>query len=130
MAADDEGIVGEAFELVEIAEVTPLLRDDEAGPFTAGELHFARATSDPERRLAARLAAKRAACRLLGGDTSLRDVEVVRRRGAAPSLRLSRRAEDRLMALGAGRTLVSLTHERRHAAALVLLLETAAPTRE
>jgi phosphopantetheinyl transferase (holo-ACP synthase) len=129
MASDPDGIVGEAFELVEIAEVTPLLHDDETGPFTAGELGFARATSDPERRLAARLAAKRAACRLLGGETTLRDVEVVRGRGA-PSLRLSPRAEDRLAILGAKRTLVSLTHERRHAAALVLLVEAARPPAE
>jgi len=39
-----------------------------------------------------------------------------------PALRLSGAARDRLQALGAGRALVSLTHERAHAAALVVLL--------
>jgi phosphopantetheinyl transferase (holo-ACP synthase) len=40
----------------------------------------------------------------------------------APTLRLSTRAEARLHALGARRTLVSLTHERKQAAASVLFL--------
>ena len=47
--------------------------------------------------------------------------EVVRGHGA-PTLRFSKAAEARLAALGAYRALVSLTHERRQAAASVLLL--------
>ena len=39
-----------------------------------------------------------------------------------PRLRLSGGARERLTALGASGALVSLTHERRHAAALVLLV--------
>jgi holo-[acyl-carrier-protein] synthase len=118
---DADGVVASAFEVLEIAEVGPLLASGDH-PFSDEELAFARARSDPERRLAARLAAKRAAARLLGGDVSPADVEVSRRPGAPPRLRLSPRAQDRLRALGAGDTLVSLTHERRHAAAAVLLL--------
>lgn len=116
-----DGVVASALEVLEIAEAGRLLASG-AHPFSAGELAFARARSDPERRLAARLAAKRAAVRLLGGDVTPADVEVARRPGSPPRLRLSPRAQERLRALGADETLVSLTHERRHAAAVVLLL--------
>ena len=117
----DDGVVAEAFVLVELAEVDGLLTGGEDLPFTAGEMAYAQAKSDPGRRLAARLAAKRAASGLLGPGFGPRDVEVVRGHGA-PSLRFSPAAEARLRALGATRTLVSLTHERQQAAASVLLL--------
>jgi holo-[acyl-carrier-protein] synthase len=118
---DPDGVVASAIEVLEVAEVAPLLAGG-AHPFSAEELKFARARSDPERRLAARLAAKRAAARLLGGEVSPADVEVWRRPGAPPRLRLSARAEARMRQQGADQILVSLTHERRHAAAAVLLL--------
>ena len=86
------------------------------------ELAYARDKSDPERRLAARLAAKRAAVRLLGAGVTEDDVEVLRGPGGPPRLRLSARAEARLARLGAARALVSLTHGRQHAAAAVLLV--------
>jgi len=120
MIADD-GVVAEAFVLVNLAEVEGLVRSGEEMPFTAGEMAYARAKSDPDRRLAARLAAKRAASALLGPGFGLSDVEVVRGYGP-PSLHFSLAAEARLRALGATRALVSLTHERRQAAASVLLL--------
>jgi holo-[acyl-carrier-protein] synthase len=118
---DADGIVASTLEVLEVAEVAPLLAGG-AHPFSAEELAFARARSDPERRLAARLAAKRAAARLLGGGVSPSDVEVWRRPGSPPRLRLSPGAEARLRVHGADQILVSLTHERRHAAAAVLLL--------
>lgn len=118
---DADGVVAEHVEIVAIAEVGPLLAGGR-GPFTAGELDYARDKSDPERRLAARLAAKRAVVRLLGGGVAEADVEVVRVAGSAPRLRLSARAEDELRKTGAGRALVSLTHGRAHAAAAVLLV--------
>lgn len=111
-----------AFALVEIEEVARLENAGDLHAFTAGEEAYARARRDPQRRLAARLAAKRAACRLLGGDVELSDVEVVRGRYGPPALRLSQRARARMARLGARETLVSLTHERQHAAAVVLLL--------
>jgi holo-[acyl-carrier protein] synthase len=119
----DDGVRASALELIEIEEVDRLLASGETSAFTAAELAFARARSDPARRLAARLAAKRAAIRLLGAELAPRDFEVVRDEHGPPSLRLSARAQERLDALGAARLLVSLTHERHHAAALVLLLE-------
>jgi holo-[acyl-carrier-protein] synthase len=117
----EEGVVASALELVEVEEAARLLAAGASGVFSAAELAYARARVDPERRLAARLAAKRAACRLLGAGTSAHDVAVAREGHGPPTLRLSPAARARLHALGADRTLVSLTHERRHAAALVVL---------
>ena len=118
---DEDGVVAEAIEVLAIAEVAGLLADGR-GPFSEAELAYARDKSDPERRLAARLAAKRAAVRLLGAGVAENDVEVLRGAGGPPRLRLSPRAEERLVRLGAERALVSLTHGREHAAAAVLLV--------
>jgi phosphopantetheinyl transferase (holo-ACP synthase) len=118
---EPDGVVASALEVLEVAEVAPLLAGG-THPFSVEELAFARARSDPERRLAARLAAKRAAARLLGGDVTPADVEVWRRPGHPPRVRLSPRAQACLQARGADDILVSLTHERRHAAAAVLLI--------
>lgn len=91
--------------------------------FTAEERAYAASKSDPARRLAARLAAKRTAAALLGGGIAPADIEVLAARGGPPRLSLSPRASARLRELGAERALVSLTHGRTHAAASVLFLE-------
>lgn len=117
----DDGVVAEAFVLVDISEVASLVGDEAEALFTARELAYARSKSDPERRLAARLAAKQAASQLLGSGLGPSDVEVVRGHGA-PRLSFSPAAQARLAALGATRAVVSLTHERQQAAASVLLL--------
>jgi holo-[acyl-carrier protein] synthase len=121
MEAEADGVRASAVELVEVAEAERLLGEG-ALVFTAAELAYARARADPARRLAARLAAKRAARRLLGDDVAESDVEVVRGPHGPPVLRLSGPAPRRLAEQGAVRALVSLTHERRHAAALVVLV--------
>ena len=115
-------MISETIEVLSIAEVSPLLAEGGTGPFSEAELAYARDKSDPERRLAARLAAKRAAVRLLGPGVAEADVEVVRVPGAPPRLRLSERAQGALRKAGAGAALVSLTHGREHAAAAVLLV--------
>jgi len=115
-----DGVVASAREVVPIGDVERL---DSAAVFTPGELAYAASKSDPERRLAARLAAKRAAAALLGDGIGVSDVEVLPGRGGPPRLRFSPRAEARLRERGAARALVSLTHGRTHAAASVLLLE-------
>lgn len=115
-----EGVLARARVILEIDEVGR--GGGEGGPFTEGERAYAQSKVDPERRLAARLAAKRAVREILGEDVALDDVEVVSRRGGPPALRLSARAEARLRERGGSRLLLSLTHERRHAAAVVLLL--------
>jgi phosphopantetheine--protein transferase-like protein len=113
-----EGVIASAFELLEIHEVTDAPRET----FTEAERRYAESKSDPERRLAARLAAKRAVVRLLGPGTPLAEIEVCPARGGPPSLAFSQAAEARLRSLGVARTLVSLTHGRAHAAAAVLFL--------
>jgi len=118
----EDGVVASAVELVPVDEVEALLAAGGSSAFSEGELAFARARVDPARRLAARLAAKRAARRVLGAGALEREIEVVRADYGPPRLRLVGRALERLTALGASHALVSLTHERRHAAALVLLL--------
>jgi len=114
-------VVLSAREIVRIDDVGRL--DAATTVFTAGERAYAASKSDPERRLAARLAAKRAAAALLGEGIDPADIEVLTVRGGPPRLWLSPRASARLRALGADRALVSLTHGRTHAAASVLLLE-------
>jgi holo-[acyl-carrier protein] synthase len=118
----DDGVLASGVEVVEVDEAERLLASDGGGVFSQGELDYARGRVDPGRRLAARLAAKRAACRLLGGGAAEREVEVRRGASGPPVLRLAGAAEARMRALGASRALVSLTHERTHAAALVVLL--------
>jgi len=121
--SEEDGLVAEAREVLEIAEVEQVLAREaaEGTPFTSAELAYARSKSDPVRRLAARLAAKRAAVRLLGAGVSPAEVEVLRGHGA-PRIELSAGAAARLRGLGATRILVSLTHGRTHAAASVVLV--------
>src|SRR5262245_38801049 len=103
----EDGVVAGTLELVAIAEVVPLPGSaDAASPFSLGELAYARGRRAPERRLAARLAAKRAAARLLGEGFSPRDAEVERGRFGPPRMRLSERALRRLRELGADHMLV------------------------
>jgi phosphopantetheinyl transferase (holo-ACP synthase) len=116
-----DGVVASAFEIVDIADVAALPPYG-AAVFSDGERAYALHKSDPERRLAARLAAKKAALSLLGPPLTLADFEVVRGRGGPPALRLSARATAALLARGATGVLVSLTHGREQAAASVLLV--------
>jgi phosphopantetheinyl transferase (holo-ACP synthase) len=119
-----DGVLASASHVLPITEVAAVLARGDA-PFSPAELGYARSKSDPERRLAARLAAKRAAVSLLGADARLSEVEVLRARGGAPQLRLTGAAGRALAAAGADRALVSLTHGREHAAAVVLLVRNA-----
>ncbi|HXK12516.1 MAG TPA: hypothetical protein VMT70_22960 [Vicinamibacteria bacterium] len=120
--AEEDGVLASRVEVVEIAEAERLLDEGGGGVFSEGELRYARGRVDPGRRLAARLAAKRAAREVLGGDVTEADVEVERGDYGPPRLRLSSAGLERMRAVGATRVLVSLTHERAHAAALVLLV--------
>jgi phosphopantetheine--protein transferase-like protein len=110
-------VVAHALEVVALDEVSAA-----GGVFTPGERAYAESKSDPERRLAARLAAKRAAARALGGGVPLEDIEVRAGYGGPPALRLSGQAAKRLLELGGDFARVSLTHGVRHAAASVLVL--------
>jgi holo-[acyl-carrier protein] synthase len=76
-------------------------------------------------RVAARFAAKEAAVKALGtGFTQgigLRDVRVVSLESGQPTLSFHGKAEERARALGVTRTLLSLTHARDTAGAVVVL---------
>ncbi len=118
-----DGVIARALEVVAIEEVAALLRDKTPGlPFSEQERAYAQSKSDPERRLAARLAAKRAAVAAFGGGVREQDVEVAPARGGPPGLVLAPRAAARAAELGMSRALVSLTHGFTHAAAVVLLV--------
>ena len=125
MASASDGVVASAFEIVRVEEIERLTDAERGQLFSRNELAYALRRRDPARRLAARLAAKRAARLALGGDVREGDISVERRPGAAPTLRLEATAADRLRALGAVSSLVSLTHEGDLAAASVVLLASA-----
>lgn len=117
------GVIAQALQLAEIAEAEELLARGAVDEiFLPAELGYARSKSDPARRLAARLAAKRAAVQCLGGGLTWHDVEVTPSSGGPPGLALSAAAGERLSELGAARGVVSLTHGLTHAAAWVLFL--------
>jgi holo-[acyl-carrier protein] synthase len=120
-ADPNECILGRALEVVEISEVNDWLAP-QAGVFTASEQCYAESKSDPERRLAARLAAKRAMRSLLDDSVQLGEIEVVSVSGGPPRISLSESAARTSVAKGAERILLSLTHGRAHAAACVLLV--------
>jgi holo-[acyl-carrier protein] synthase len=93
--------------------------------FTAGEMAYCRAKRDAASSFAARFAAKEAAMKALGTGHShgvfWRGIEVVRH-GGPPQLRFHGGAAARFAALGATRSLLTLTHSRELAIAHVLLL--------
>lgn len=76
-------------------------------------------------RVGGLFAAKEAALKALGTGwargMAFRDVEVVRDDGGAPSLRLHGPAADRARSMGATASHVSISHERKHAVAVVVL---------
>ena len=123
-------IAGIGIDLVDIARVERML--EEKGErvleklFTADEVSYAMARSRPAMHLAARLAAKEAAFKALAGSDDARligwrEVEVVARRGHAPTLVLSGRADTRARELGIQHLWLSLTHTDSAAAATVVL---------
>ena len=76
-------------------------------------------------RLAGRFAAKEAAVKALGTGFSdgigLHDVEILADPHGKPLLIFAARAEARRLELGARRSHISISHERQHAVALVIL---------
>ncbi len=93
--------------------------------FTAGERRECEGRFDRAERLAARFAAKEACLKALGtgwsGGVTFSQVEVVRTESGQPSIVLSGAAADRAKAMGVRGVLVSLTHERGVAGAVVIL---------
>jgi holo-[acyl-carrier protein] synthase len=98
--------------------------------FTPGEQAAAATGPGAAQKLAARFAAKEAVMKALGtgwarGVTFLQ-IEVVREASGRPTIRLSGEAEAIARAMGATEVHLSLSHEREHAVAFVVMEGTAA----
>ena len=94
--------------------------------FTEGEIAYCTRQRDPVPSLAGRFAAKEATMKALGTGHSRgvlwKDIEVFRQ-GGPPQLRLSGGAARRFEAMGARRSLLTITHSEGLALAQVLLLD-------
>jgi len=91
--------------------------------FTPGERAYAEARARPAQHLAARFCAKEAVAKALALDAwSFLDVEVVRDGDGAPAVRLHGAAARRARELGVTDVRISLTHTRRDAAAVAILV--------
>ena len=89
--------------------------------FTTGEIAFAAERGEPARHLAVRFCAKEAVAKALAlTDGDWHDVEVLGGGDAAPSVRLSGRAQERAEELGVSIE-ISLTHSKGMAGAVALL---------
>jgi holo-[acyl-carrier protein] synthase len=90
--------------------------------YTPAEVDYCMNRGERYRSLAARFAAKEAAMKALGtgwrGGVRWTDIEVVRRPGSAPEIALHGRCRE---LGGHGRWMVSLSHTREHAIAVVIV---------
>ena len=123
-------IVGLGLDLVEIERVRRMLARHGDHMlrrlFTEVERDHAARRVDPAPHLAARLAAKEAAFKALSGDDlaraiGWRDLEVVSAPDGRPTLWLHGSARVRAERLGVTRALVTLSHSKGMAAAVVVL---------
>ena len=123
-------IVGLGIDVVDIVRAERLLAAKGeralARLCTPREADYVRAHSASAASFAARLAAKEAAYKALAGSDEARgmgwrEVEVERATDGRPALLLTGKALARANALGVRHVLVSLTHTRTSAAAVVIL---------
>jgi len=123
-------ILGIGVDIVEIDRMRQML--DTSGErliariFTEDEARYALARVEPALHFAARAAAKEAAYKALSGNhlaraVGWREIEVCLRDDGAPYLVLHDRAKERASELGVTRALVSLTHSKAAAVAVVVL---------
>jgi holo-[acyl-carrier protein] synthase len=93
--------------------------------FTDAEWAYCLTRPDPASSLAARFSAKEAAMKALGlgwgGGIVFRDIEVTKGHAGKPGLALRREAKRFADARSATRFHVSLTHDRTHAMAFVII---------
>ncbi len=122
-------IVGIGIDLLEVPRMEKALhRSGErflARVFTSGERRSCEAAGGGPARWAVRFAAKEAVLKALGTGwsrgVSWHDVEILRLAGGAPQVVLHGAALDIARRRGADVCHVSLTHERRHTAAVAIL---------
>jgi holo-[acyl-carrier protein] synthase len=91
--------------------------------FSSSEVNYCQKKKFPEVSFAARFCAKEAAMKALGTGVSQgvgwKDFEVVNLKSGKPELRISERIQKRI---GKGRFILSLSHTKEYAVAVVLLL--------
>jgi holo-[acyl-carrier protein] synthase len=122
------GVVGIGVDVVEVRRMARALERTTRFAdrcFTPAEQATCRARSEPAASFAARFAAKEAVLKALGlglFSVPLVDIEVVGGADAAPAIALSGRAADAAAAAGAGRWLLSLSHDGGVAAAVAVAL--------
>lgn len=123
-------ILGLGVDIVEIDRMRHML--DTTGErlikriFTDAEAEYALAHAEPAMHFAARAAAKEATYKALSGNQLARavgwqEIEVCLRDDGAPYLVLHGRAKQRATELGVSRMLISLTHSKASAVAVVVL---------
>lgn len=121
-------VIGLGIDLVDMEHFRRLYGDDDedvlARCFTKGELADAGDGRDRHQRRAARLAAKEALYKALGGGEGIAhtDIETVRTATGAPTLRLHGAAKALAEEKRAGSFLLSLTHTASSAAAVVVAI--------
>lgn len=93
--------------------------------FTDAEIAYCRRCQCPERRFAARFAAKEAVMKALGRGwfqgMPFKEIEVTRNELGRPGIRLSGRTAEIAEALGASSIHLSITHEHQAAVAFVVV---------
>jgi holo-[acyl-carrier protein] synthase len=123
-------IVGVGIDIVEIDRMRRILESKSdrliERVFTTEETRYALAHVEPALHFAARIAAKEATYKALSGNplaraVGWREIEVLLREDGAPYLMLHGRARDRAAELAVERSLVSLTHSKTAAVAVVIL---------
>ncbi len=107
---------------IDVVETQALSEALERTPALGQRLFLPSELARPIESMAGRFAAKEALAKALGGgDLPWTDVEVTPMESGAPSLRLSGAVAARASALGVTETHVSITHDGRYAAAVVVL---------
>lgn len=121
-------IIGTGLDLIEIERVEAVIRrhPDRFLPrvFTPAEIAYCRGQPHPGQHFAGRFAGKEAVLKALGTGwaegIAWREVEIVRRPGAAPLVQLHGRARAAADRRGIRRVHLSLTHSRGQAAAVAV----------
>ena len=122
-------IIAIGIDLVEISRIEEVFarrgQQFSARVFTDGEVSYCESLGAKFASYAARFAAKEAVMKAFGTGWSegigWKDIEVVGQPGGAPTIRLHRRALDRMREIGATTVHLSLTHSCDFAIAQVIL---------
>ena len=121
-------ITGLGIDIVEVRRIRAALQGTEAMRqriFSVGEIRYCSKRKNEFQHFAARFAAKEATLKALGtgwqGGIGWKDVEVTSDEQGKPELIFHGKAEQTFQESGARRALLSLTHTREYALAVVVL---------